>query len=396
MNNRRKRAFAAFLLIFALAASLVLPSCSSLPAPEKSVDAPGDAGPPESPDIESEPPPAPASSTQKTQTAMTASYTLGFNDADEKDVAVFVPVERITGVPPSLMSGSGYNLYAEVLPVSATNREIVWNLLDAGGVNVRMQGRYIYAENEGSIRLRATVVDGAAPGREYTQDFTITVSGPSTSTPVTGVTMRNSIDLKVGESDTLVATVAPADADNKNLAWWSAAENVAIVNKDGLVTAISAGVTIITAVTEDGLFTAECTVDVEPLDISGITLNKDEASIMYGETITLTASITPVHATNQAMIWSSSDPGVVRIGVNSQTQNNNTAVNTVVVNSGPVNSITISNASAPNSITISSITVTALAWEGEATITVTAMNGSILATCTVTIADPYAEEDPIP
>lgn len=81
---------------------------------------------------------------------------------------------------------------------------------------------------------------------------------------VTGVEMnRPAIELAVGGTATLTATVAPQGATNKNVTWKSVPESVATV-ADGVVTAVAKGTATITVTTEDGGITADCTVTVLP------------------------------------------------------------------------------------------------------------------------------------
>lgn len=68
--------------------------------------------------------------------------------------------------------------------------------------------------------------------------------------------------LEVGATDKLTATVEPANATNKNIIWTSSEEEVASVDPTGKVTAVASGEATITAKTEDGGFTATCTVRV--------------------------------------------------------------------------------------------------------------------------------------
>ena len=85
------------------------------------------------------------------------------------------------------------------------------------------------------------------------------------STPViavTGVSLnKTALQLKAGENETLIATIRPTDATNKNVTWTSSDTDVASVH-DGLVTAKKAGTAVITVITEDGNFTAVCAVTV--------------------------------------------------------------------------------------------------------------------------------------
>ena len=59
-----------------------------------------------------------------------------------------------------------------------------------------------------------------------------------------------------------MATVAPANATNKNVTWSSNNTGVATVDENGTVTGVAAGSAVITATTVDGGFTASCQVTV--------------------------------------------------------------------------------------------------------------------------------------
>ena len=86
---------------------------------------------------------------------------------------------------------------------------------------------------------------------------------------VTGVSLNaSSGELTVNGQTTLTATVEPSNATNKTVTWTSSAPTVATV-VNGVVTALSAGTTVITATTEDGGFTAtySLTVKVATVDV---------------------------------------------------------------------------------------------------------------------------------
>jgi hypothetical protein len=93
---------------------------------------------------------------------------------------------------------------------------------------------------------------------------TSTIAGVTVTAPVhaTGVTLdKPSASVKQGKRITLTATVAPADAVNKNVTWSSNNASVATVN-NGVVTGVATGNAKITVTTEDGSHTASCTVTV--------------------------------------------------------------------------------------------------------------------------------------
>ena len=80
---------------------------------------------------------------------------------------------------------------------------------------------------------------------------------------VTDVALDRPILLtNVGGRYKLSATITPSNASNKTVTWTSSDSNVATVDREGNVTAIAAGETIITVTTADGSKTASCEVTV--------------------------------------------------------------------------------------------------------------------------------------
>ena len=118
-----------------------------------------------------------------------------------------------------------------------------------------------------------------------------------------------------GETETLTATVSPADATEQAVTWSSSDEAVASV-ADGVVTPLEAGIATITATTADGDFTVACevTVNAEVVPVTGVTLDYSELTLTAGgETETLTATVSPADATDQTVIWLSSDEAVATV-----------------------------------------------------------------------------------
>lgn len=134
-----------------------------------------------------------------------------------------------------------------------------------------------------------------------------------TGVDATGVTLQKDLELGIGNTATLQATIAPSDATNKNVTWSSSNESVATVDVDGVVTGITAGTAIITVTTEDGGFTASCAVTVNTISVTGVSLDKTTAAVTIGRTITLVATVTPEEATNKNVTWSSKNESVATV-----------------------------------------------------------------------------------
>lgn len=113
------------------------------------------------------------------------------------------------------------------------------------------------------------------------------VMGKQVTVPVTGVSLDKDInELVVGDTFRLTADITPIGATNRNVTWTSSNEAVATVDNRGKLTALGAGEAIITVTTNDGSFSASCTVTVSltPVGQYTVALVKDTAVYSPGET----------------------------------------------------------------------------------------------------------------
>lgn len=158
---------------------------------------------------------------------------------------------------------------------------------------------------------------------------------------------KTSLELIIGESETLQATVSPSTASSSTLNWSSDIPSVATVDQNGKVTAVSEGTSIISVSSEDGKEMATCTVTVRFQNVESISLDKTNLQLYIGKTASLTATVSPSNANNPALTWISSDPDVATVNEN-----------------GDVTALT----------------------EGNTTITVTSVDCNKTATCSVSVA----------
>lgn len=223
-------------------------------------------------------------------------------------------------------------------------------------------------EEDKTPRINGTPIDG---GNNQSKGLKkIEVYGYAT--PVSGVTLsQDDAVLTVGgETLTLTATVAPANAKDKTVSWTTSNDAVATVDANGVVTAVSAGTATITATATNGTDdtsddkTATCTVTVtqnykvtladgtedsgnwtispanpQPGDVvtityggtkkvksvkavkkaavikvTIITLNKTETTINVGSTETLSVTaIDPSNATDKTYTWNSDNTAVATV-----------------------------------------------------------------------------------
>jgi uncharacterized repeat protein (TIGR02543 family) len=135
--------------------------------------------------------------------------------------------------------------------------------------------------------------------------------------PVSAVSLNKaSLSLTAGESETLIATVTPTDATNKNVSWGTSNSAVATVS-NGIVSAKSFGSTMIIVIAlADGNISATCAVSVSPVSVTGVSMNKDTLILDAGGMETLTATVSPSDATNKGVSWTSSAPSVATVSSN--------------------------------------------------------------------------------
>ena len=169
---------------------------------------------------------------------------------------------------------------------------------------------------------------------------------------VSGITLnKTALNLTIGASESLVATISPSNATNKDVEWTSSNTNVATVDTTGKVTGVSAGSATITVKTKDGSKVATCNVTVKNpvISVTGVTLNKTALNLVTGASESLVATISPSNATNKNVEWTSSNTNVATVDT-----------------TGKVKAIST----------------------GSAIITVKTKDGAKVATCNVTVKNP--------
>ena len=122
------------------------------------------------------------------------------------------------------------------------------------------------------------------------------------------------VNIPIGKTYQLTATVKPDNATNKNVQWTSSDENIAVVSENGLVTGKAKGSAIITAAAVDGSGKfARSIVFVYSEFAESITLDKTTAEMMVGDTLQLTAEVLPETTANKGVSWMTSSADIVEV-----------------------------------------------------------------------------------
>lgn len=198
-----------------------------------------------------------------------------------------------------------YNLKATVKPDDATDKTVVWESSKTSVATI---------DNNGKVK---GIDNGVA-------SVTATCGGKSASCKVNVVVLVKSVSLSQtsstiavgGEPLTLTATISPNNAADKSVKWTSSNPSAATVN-NGVVTAVDAGITTITADASGKTATCEVTVIIL---VESVELNKTELIIKEGTSETLEATVKPDNATDKTVTWTSSNTTVATVDNNGKVE----------------------------------------------------------------------------
>ena len=238
----------------------------------------------------------------------------------------------------------------------------------------------------------------------------------------------STLSLEYGQTAQLVATVYPSNAFNKGVHFVSDSTDVATVDDNGNIITVGSGTAIITAITDDGDYIAQCQVTVS-VKVKGVDLDQKDITINVGNTIALKANINPDVASDKTVEWTSSDTSVATVdkdGVVRGVKTGSTTITAKTNDGGFEASCTVNVINAVKGITVSDTRIALypnktkqlkasvtpvdadnpnVVWEsnddevaivsetglvtakmpGTATITVKSVDGEYTATCTVTV-----------
>ena len=278
-----------------------------------------------------------------------------------------------------------------------------------------------YSANRFELEATSDTEEISLANNEYVVIYTpIAVESISLNT--------TTLSLEYGQTAQLVATVYPSNAFNKGVHFVSDSTDVATVDDNGNIITVGSGTAIITAITDDGDYIAQCQVTVS-VKVKSVELDQKDITVNVGNTITLVANINPDIASDKTVTWTSSEPSVATVDKDGVVRGVKTGSATITAKTNDggfeasctvnvinaVMGITISDNSImlyPNktkqlkaSVTPADADNQSITWEsndddvatvnatglvtsvapGTATITVKSVDGEYTATCTVTV-----------
>ncbi|MBE6775511.1 MAG: hypothetical protein E7543_04900 [Ruminococcaceae bacterium] len=200
-------------------------------------------------------------------------------------------------------------LKALISPTNATNQKLKWKSSKPEYVKVSSKGKVTGLKAGKSATITVTTVDGKKVAKCKVKVAEV---------PVKSVKLnKTTASVYTGGRVTLTAKLSPSKPTNSKVTWSSSDTKLATVSADGVVKAIKAGTVTITCTTEDGGKKAKCTVVIEQgIKVTGVTLDKTELEANVGTVFNLKATVEPYNASNQKLIWSSTNTSVATVSSN--------------------------------------------------------------------------------
>lgn len=212
----------------------------------------------------------------------------------------------VTGGTVNMIENHSLQFSVKYTPSDSTDT-VNWTVSDPDVASINEDG-LLTTKKEGNVFVIAKIADSKVGPNPLNASVSVHITKNS---PATSITLDpHSLVMKAGEKKELNVTVLPVN-NTEELRWSSDNENVATVTKAGEVTAVSDGVATITCSNFAGTISDTCTVNVST-PANAITLSTQEKAMKTGETLNLTAALSPGGSAD-IIEWSSSDSTVVSI-----------------------------------------------------------------------------------
>lgn len=202
-----------------------------------------------------------------------------------------------------LDEGGSETLIATVEPtdLDASKKLLTWTSDNESIAMVNGTGK-VLGLSVGTTTIKATSVDVPT----IYASCTVKINKKDTDIHVTGVTLNpTSMNLDLGSSGVITATIAPENATNRNVVWTCTPATGVIELNNGLVKGVGEGTATVTATTVDGNKTATCTVSVKDpiVHVNEVKFDRNELVLTENGRGALTATVLPENASNKDLEW---------------------------------------------------------------------------------------------
>lgn len=263
--------------------------------------------------------------------AGTAIIRVRTNEGSKEASCTVTVKQHVTGVTVSpsdltIYLGESKTLSATVSPSDASEKGVTWSSSNSNVVSVNSASGVVSAKGLGTAVITATTKDGSKTSTcNVTVKEAVIYATSLTLTPATKT-------MYIGDKSALELKISPSTC-NEDLTWSSSNEGVVKVD-NGDIEAVGEGTATITISGKNVSGKATITV-IDKYAVTGVTLDKPSVTLVMGESVTLTPTITPADARDKTVSWKSSDDAVATVKDGEITAHSSgSAVITVTTNSG--------------------------------------------------------------
>ena len=228
----------------------------------------------------------------------------GGEGGKEDPVHIGVSGVELSETSYSMVVGDSLLLKAVITPSDATDQTVNWDSSEESVAVVSSSG-LVSAVGKGTCVITASVDGKSARCAITVQDKTIAVESI--------VLSEDTLLLGIDDTATLIATIRPENATEREITWTSSNPEIATVSDQGEVVALQEGTCTVTV--SAGGKSAECLVTVSRnvIPVKEVILSETSLTLKEGESYTLTATVTPADATERTVTWKSGNPDVATV-----------------------------------------------------------------------------------
>lgn len=204
--------------------------------------------------------------------------------------------------------GKSFTLEATVLNKGkeVDNVELIWTSSDESICSVDENGK-IYGEDFGDATITVMLDEEGCEAYATCQVRVVR--------EVTSIKLNHTVMTIIkGQTASIEADVQPSNATYTDVTFSSDDEKIAVIDEDGVITAIEVGSTWIWAKAKDnsGKYSRCYVTVIEPVPATGINLSDKQVVLMAGETKKLVYTIKPYNTTDD-ITWSAGDETIATV-----------------------------------------------------------------------------------
>jgi uncharacterized protein YjdB len=191
---------------------------------------------------------------------------------------------------------------ATVAPTDAENKAIVWKSSNTAVATVDSAGNI-----KGIANGYAVVTATASDNTKVFKTVSVRVSTKTVKVS------KTRLSVMVGKTAVLTANVSPSDSTDKTIKWKSSNTKIVIVDRNGKIYAKRKGTAIVTATVNHAKVVRVKVTVTPPVMARSVKINKTSTILYKGQTLTLTATVSPSNVTDKTVKWKSSNTKVAKV-----------------------------------------------------------------------------------